>query len=81
MIPAPVGIQCPECAGRGGARLAIPKLYGGGQPVATITLIAINVIVFLLERGGDDNTYVFQHGALTGIGVADGQWWRVGITA
>jgi membrane associated rhomboid family serine protease len=81
MIPAPVGIQCPECAGRGRSRLAVPRLYGGAQPVATISLIAINVIVFLLERGGDSNTYVFQHGALTGIGVADGQWWRVGTAA
>jgi membrane associated rhomboid family serine protease len=80
MVPAPVGMQCPECAGRG-SRLAMPRLYGGGQPVATITLIVINVIVFLLERGGDSNTYVFQHGALTGVGVADGQWWRVGTAA
>jgi membrane associated rhomboid family serine protease len=81
MVPAPVGIQCPECAGAGRSRFAVPRLYGGSQPVATISLVAINVIVFLLERGGDSNTYVFQHGALTGVGVADGQWWRVGTTA
>lgn len=81
MRPAPVGIQCPECAGGGGSKLALPKLYAGSQPVATITLIAINVLVFLLERGGDSSTYVFREGALTGIGVADGEWWRVGTAA
>jgi membrane associated rhomboid family serine protease len=81
MVPAPVGIQCPECARGGRSRAVVPRLYGGAQPVATITLIVINVIVFLLERGGDENTYVFQHGALTGVGVADGQWWRVGTAA
>jgi membrane associated rhomboid family serine protease len=80
MRPAPVGIQCPECAG-GGPKLVRPQLYAGTQPVATITLIVINVVVFLLERGGDSSTYVFRKGALTGIGVADGEWWRVGTAA
>jgi membrane associated rhomboid family serine protease len=80
MRPAPVGIHCPECAG-GGSRLALPKLYAGSQPIATITLIAINVVVFLLERGGDSSTDVFRRGALTGIGVRDGEWWRVGTAA
>jgi membrane associated rhomboid family serine protease len=81
MRPAPVGIQCPECAGGGRSRFAVPKLYGGSQPIATITLIAINVIVFLLERGGESSTWVFRKGALTGIGVADGEWWRIGTAA
>ncbi|HEY1478584.1 MAG TPA: rhomboid family intramembrane serine protease [Gaiellales bacterium] len=81
MRPAPVGIHCPECAGEARGPFALPKLYGGSQPVATISLIALNVVVFLLERGGDSNTYVFRHGALTGVGVADGQWWRVATAA
>jgi membrane associated rhomboid family serine protease len=80
MRPAAVGIQCPECAG-GGSRFSLPKLYAGSQPVATITLIAINVVVFLLERGGDSSSYVFRKGALTGVGVANGEWWRVGTAA
>ncbi len=58
-----------------------PRLYAGTQPVATITLIVINVVVFVLERGGDSSTYVFRKGALTGIGVANGEWWRVGTAA
>jgi membrane associated rhomboid family serine protease len=80
MRPAPVGIQCPECAG-GGSKISLPKLYAGSQPAATIVLIAINVVVFLLERGGDSSSYVFRKGALTGIGVANGEWWRVGTAA
>jgi membrane associated rhomboid family serine protease len=79
MRPAAVGFMCPDDAGER-SRIGRPRLYGGGQPVATISLIVINVAVFLLERGGDSNTYVFRHGALTGVGVADGQWWRV-VTA
>ena len=41
----------------------------------------INLAVFALERGGDASTYVFRKGALTGIGVANGEWWRVGTAA
>jgi membrane associated rhomboid family serine protease len=79
MRPAAVGFLCPDDAGER-SRVVRPRLYGGAQPVATIALIAINVVVFLLERGGDSSTYVFRQGALTGVGVADGQWWRV-VTA
>ncbi len=79
MRPAAVGFLCPDDAGER-SRIVRPRLYGGRQPVATISLIAINIAVFVLERGGNSNTYVFRHGALTGVGVADGQWWRV-VTA
>jgi membrane associated rhomboid family serine protease len=79
MRPAPVGIRCPECSG-GQRSIAMPRLWGGSEPVATIGLIVVNVIVFLLERGGQANTWVFREGALTGIGVHDGQWWRVGTS-
>ena len=81
MRPAPVGIQLPGVRGRAARAARVPKLYAGAQPVATITLIAINVVVFLLERGGDSSTYVFRKGALTGVGVRDGEWWRVGTAA
>ena len=80
MRPAPVGIQCPECAG-GRSKRSLPRLATGGQPVATVTLIVINIVVFLLERGGESSTWVFRKGALTGVGVADGEWWRVGTAA
>jgi membrane associated rhomboid family serine protease len=79
MRHAPVGIRCPECAG-GQRSIAMPRLWGGSEPVATMGLIVINVLVFLLERGGQGNTWVFREGALTGIGVHDGQWWRVGTS-
>ena len=78
-VPQPSASCAPTtpASARGSSR---PRLYGGAQPVATISLIAINVVVFLLERGGDSSTYVFRHGALTGVGVANGEWWRV-VTA
>jgi membrane associated rhomboid family serine protease len=80
MRPAPVGIMCPDDAGDR-SRLRVPRrLRTGTQPVATIALIWINIGVFILERGGDTSSWVFQHGALTGVGVANGEWWRV-VTA
>lgn len=81
MVPAPVGIQCPECAGRTRMKLAVPRLTTRSQPVATMALIAINIVAFALERGGDSASWAFQQGALTGIGVANGEWWRVGTAA
>ena len=57
---APVGVHCPECVrearGSGGSvarpmgrRLVNAVRPGSGRPVVTITLIAINVVVFIAE--------------------------------
>src|SRR5438552_5465580 len=90
MTPAPVGQRCPEHSGkpRGVARMS-SGIRGlsttGGAGVVTRTLIGINVGVFLLElaTGGNINgvgSKIFEHGALYGPLVANGDWWRL-ITA
>jgi membrane associated rhomboid family serine protease len=83
MTSTPVGMRCPECSRqktkvRTAATLA-------GEPQLTYALIAINVIawVAMLGSGAPINGVggtIYQHGALYGPLVADGDWWRV-ITA
>jgi membrane associated rhomboid family serine protease len=79
MIPAPVGQRCPECAGRTmRQRVVRPRAAGGmAQPRVTVALIVLNVIAFAAERGGDQLSYAYLHGALYGPAVADGDWWRI----
>jgi membrane associated rhomboid family serine protease len=85
MTPTPVGMRCPECmrqrtkvvqgAGGGGGRL-------GAFP-ATIVLIAINVVVYLIEiasgTGGLDRAggKIVADLALFGPAVAEGEWYRL----
>ena len=81
---AAVGQQCVECirdANRG-SRVATTQ-FGGkvvNKPFVTWTLVAINVIVYLVELV--NSNLVINDGALAGrfsptIGVADGQWYRL----
>ncbi|MFT3865848.1 MAG: rhomboid family intramembrane serine protease [Solirubrobacterales bacterium] len=91
MTPTPVGMRCPECAGQRTRVVRNPT----GQPSgfegllrvmpATIVLIAINVVVYLIEvaKGGGGlgelgvNT-VYEMGGLWGPAVHEGhQWWRI----
>jgi membrane associated rhomboid family serine protease len=83
MRASPVGVRCPECAGdTARQRIIRPRAAGGlAAPVVTVALIAVNVIVFVLERGGVESSWAFREGALTGAGVAAGEWWRVGTAA
>src|SRR3954470_20601169 len=78
MISSPVGMRCPGCAGRkrGPARAAA-RAVSRGTPVVTIGLIALNVLGFALEAGGDQRSEAYQRGALLGSAVADGEWWRI----
>jgi membrane associated rhomboid family serine protease len=94
MRQAAVGIRCPECAG-GAGRSSMRKMrapsFGSaaraGAITVTITLIAINVVVFLgeLGQGGALNSQpggsIVARGALTSGGVADGEWWRLVTSA
>ena len=82
MVFAAVGIKCPECAEQPtGAKKAASRVRGiageGTGALVTKTLIALNVVVFLVQIG---NANVFASGALHGPAVAAGEWWRL-VTA
>ena len=89
MVQAAVGVKCPECAGRptGAARLK-PRPVARGTAYVTMTLIAINVAVFVLQIltdggslgrgvGGD----IAANGWLDAPDVAAGEWWRLVTSA
>ncbi|WGL52574.1 rhomboid family intramembrane serine protease [Nocardioides sp. BP30] len=53
MTPASVGFQCPECLAEGRASVRTPRRsfrIGGSVAPVTMTLIGINVLVFLLVQ-------------------------------
>jgi membrane associated rhomboid family serine protease len=87
MTPAPVGQRCPEHSGKplgvrrvtAGARRSA---FEGTGAIVTKSLVAINVLVYLAElaQGSGVNANsgsIFQHGALFGPAVAQGDWWRL----
>jgi membrane associated rhomboid family serine protease len=85
MVPAAVGVRCPECAGRptGVARFK-PRATSRGTAYVTVTLIAINVVVFGLQVATDPGGVgtglggsVSSGGWLFGPDVAAGDWWRI----
>src|SRR5262245_16368668 len=96
MVFAPVGIRCPDHAGRaqGASRVTqgVRRVsYEGQGALVTKILIGINVLVFLitLAQGssiGQTSGSLFEKGALFISvpfypgGLADGEWWRL-ITA
>lgn len=82
MTPTSVGMRCPECS-REKTRV-VRRAYAGGEPIATYTLIAVNVLAFIGTLvsgssvggsvGGDS---VLQKAALNGPKIADGEVWRI----
>ena len=96
MVFAPVGIRCPDHAGKAQGAARVTKgvrraAFEGTGALVTKTLIAINVIVFLvnLAQGsslGQTSGSLFEKGALFVSspfypgGLADGEWYRL-ITA
>jgi membrane associated rhomboid family serine protease len=96
MVFAPVGIRCPEHAGKpqGPARVTqgVRRVsYEGQGALVTKILIGINVLVFLINLAqgsslGQTSGSLFEKGALFVSspfypgGLADGEWWRL-VTA
>jgi membrane associated rhomboid family serine protease len=85
MTSTPVGMRCPECA-RQTTKVKVGQgalSPTAGRMPATITLIAINAIVFLAElasggMGGFDGGGSLIHDAgLRGPEISNGDWWRV----
>src|SRR5579864_8896178 len=91
MTMAPVGIRCPEHAGKTRARIAprpivrAQRQLGGTFAPVTKALIGINVLVYLItavQGSGIDSPggRLFDKAALYGPLVEHGDWWRL-ITA
>jgi membrane associated rhomboid family serine protease len=93
MIPASVGFQCPECVREGNASVRTVRgggLRGAGRrwgPV-TLTLIAINVAMFLVTAasavvGGASPLDNYDSPVFDALAqapadvVATGEWWRL----
>ena len=91
MVFAPVGIRCPEHAGRAQGTARVTQgvrraSFEGQGALVTKILIGINVLVFLINLAqgsslGQVHGSVFERGALFVPGGLDqGEWWRL-ITA
>jgi membrane associated rhomboid family serine protease len=66
MVPASVGFHCPECARSGQQRVYTPRtLFRSNKPVVTMTLIGINVAVFLIDLATGANAMSGDGGKLT----------------
>ncbi len=81
MTPTPVGMRCPECSRQKTPVRTMRSL--GTEPYATYVLIALCVVAYIGSAasgsslaGGPGGSLVAD-GALSGIQVADGQWWRL----
>src|SRR4051812_28274847 len=88
MSQASVGFQCPECikSGSKASPVYTPRNLPGARPVATFTLIGMNVVAFVLQLvtiGPDENPVwgmmgrVGADGVLYGPAIAAGEWWRL----
>jgi membrane associated rhomboid family serine protease len=95
MTPAPVGLRCPEHSGKPQgirkvttpAQRAVTGVGSRRTNIVTLTLIGMNVAVYLAElalggnAGNGTGNTIYEHGALYGPLVAAGDWWRIGTAA
>ena len=85
MTASPVGMRCPQCAGRTpGKRAAAAVQSGTDAPVVTIALIVSCVAAFFLTGGisltGGQNS-LFYEGGLNAFPIAvESQYWRLVTT-
>jgi membrane associated rhomboid family serine protease len=85
MTPTPVGMRCPECMQQRTKVVRNPTGTPGQFSAfpATMVLIAINVVVYLVEiaggSGGINNPggKIVGEFALFGPSVAEGEWYRL----
>jgi membrane associated rhomboid family serine protease len=83
MTQTPVGIRCPECAGRGRIRIRRPGFLMGHDPHLTYLLMAINFALYLVTNPQPlsfSTSSINQLGAdlsLSRSGVADGDYYRL----
>src|SRR6185295_15452859 len=86
MVFAPVGIRCPDHSGqpKGAARVVqnVQRSTSRNPHLVTMSLIAINVGIYLLQLAGGasvnaNSGWIFEHGALYGPLVAQGDWYRL----
>lgn len=87
MIAASVGFQCPDDVRAGQATVRRPRTAFGGALVTstgrtTLTLLVVNVLVFLAVQARPDLELRLDNLALASdgtqlLGVAAGQWWRL----
>jgi membrane associated rhomboid family serine protease len=83
MRQASVGFQCPQCVAEGRASTPRPRtVYGGrvrpSDNIATLTLIGINLVVYLLILlSGGGGSRLLNETVLFPVSVADGEWWRL----
>ncbi|HZJ28781.1 MAG TPA: rhomboid family intramembrane serine protease [Solirubrobacterales bacterium] len=84
MTPSPVGMRCPECGGQTTrVRSGAAAYTSDDRPLATYTLIGINLLFYLAEiasgsggLGGGSGRLTYDLG-LFGPAVADGEWYRI----
>ncbi|MFM9022878.1 MAG: rhomboid family intramembrane serine protease [Solirubrobacterales bacterium] len=85
MTASPVGMRCPECAGRTPGKRAVAAVQSGTEaPVVTIALIVSCVVAFFLTGGisltGGQNSLFYQ-GGLNAFPIAvESQYWRLVTT-
>lgn len=83
MNDASVGFQCPSCIATGAKSVRAPRTLAGGavsgrEGIVSLTLIGINVLAFVIQIAtGDRTSDIYQHGAMQGYVVADGDYWRL----
>jgi membrane associated rhomboid family serine protease len=95
MNDAAVGFQCPSCLAEGAKSMRTPRtiagaaVTGGREDVVTLTLIGLNVAVFVVQMAtGIFTGSIYQHGAMLSntvtttsgdvlTGVAGGAYWRL----
>jgi len=86
-VAAPVGFQCPKCAGQGSPGPSGHRAAGGfamrrerpAQPVVTWTIIGLCVVMYLVELLVGTQVIAVRLGLIPAV-VAEGEFWRM-ITA